>query len=51
MTYKVKEVLREIYHGEVFDYQLLNSFDVVVGQFHNKDLALKVRDLLNGDLE
>ena len=34
-------------NGGIFEYQLRNKFNVTVAVFHDKELALEVRDLLN----
>ena len=47
--YKVKKIIREMGVNPIFDYLLLNEFDIEVGKFHNEKFALKVRDLLNGE--
>ena len=50
MSFSVQRTIRER-EGRiiVFDYLLLNSFEVVVGKFHDENLACKVRDLLNSE--
>ena len=50
--YTVEKTLREqIGRLIIFDYLLLNEFNIVVGKFHDEKLACKVRDLLNEDIK
>lgn len=50
MTYKIEKRIKEIDRNViVYEFHLLNSFDVSVGVFHDEKFALKVRNLLNGD--
>lgn len=50
--YSVEKTIRE-QQGKlvIFDYVLLNEFNIVVGKFHDEKLACKVRDLLNKDIK
>ena len=50
MNYSVRKSIKELTPSSsdhVFDFELVNSFGVVVGVFHDKNLALEVRDFLN----
>lgn len=49
--YKVKKILKDVDYVPIFEYLLLNGYDVEVGRFHNERFALLVRDLLNAEME
>ena len=50
MNYNVRKSIKELTPSSsdhVFNFELVNSFGVIVGVFHDEKLALEVRDLLN----
>lgn len=50
--FNVERKIKEIDRNKIeYEYHLLNEYWISVGVFHNEELALKVRDLLNGDEE